>query len=201
MIIEILSRYARSSRTHSTRRPPAGIRGWVLILALVGGNAHAVTQNDLRQYEEDWTKAQQQYYDELKKLKSPRRPEQVQSLKDSILTPKKKALQDAYRKFEEPKSRPTGNVPDTEADSPESGTANARSPEPTVILDGSGVKKEVRYLKKGAPVDMTEEESPEFEGPTVLASPGTESAGEIAYPVRKKKTEAAKPQGLKNKAP
>lgn len=157
-------------------------------------SARAESALNLSRYEDEWAQAQQKYYDALKKLKTPRDPAKVKALKDEILTPSKQALSDAYERHAKSLlgSSSSKNGKDRPTDTP-----SGNPVEPIVILDGAGVKKEVRYLKKGAPVDMTEEESPDFEGPQVLASPSAENAGEIAYPVRKKKPA----QGLKNKAP
>jgi len=129
--------------------------------------------------EKNWAKAQQDYYQELKKLKSPRDPSEVKALKEKILAPKKKALQEAYQTKPE------------KSGSTQSKTAGTQKPEPVetpkTVLDGKDIKKEISYSKKGAPEDMTKEESPEFSGPEVISEPNENGVGEIAYPSKKSK--------------
>jgi len=124
--------------------------------------------------EQNWAQAQQEYYQALKKLKTPRNPEEVKQLKEKILEPKKKELTDAYAKPKTAGSEKTaGKATDQESAKPEA---------PKTVLDGKDVKNEIRYSKKGAPADMTKEESPDYGGPEVISAPNDNGVGEIAYP-------------------
>lgn len=158
---------------------------------------------DLQAVEDEWAKAQQTYYEELKKLKAPRDPQEVTKLKDRILAPSKKALEEAYREAEREKDAPpTATARGNTGDSSDTGGSrpSAPPPEPAMVLDGKGVKREIRYTKKGAPEDMTAEESPESLGPLTLTPTTAESTGEISYS-KKKKPEPKKPaQDLRKSA-
>jgi hypothetical protein len=129
--------------------------------------------------EKNWTQAQQDYYQELKKLKTPRDPNEVKALKDKILAPKKKALEEAYQTQPATTENPNRQT--------ESAKKTGPVEAPKTVLDGKEVKNEIRYTKKGAPADMTDEESPEFSGPEVISAPNDNGVGEIAYPIKKSK--------------